>query len=236
MSKLRPHIVRAGDTPLRLSVMYDVPIETIRDHEKNEALVAYFKNDLLPVGETVTIPVEPRVLTISGQTTNKFVATVPMHRVRIHFEDGKGPLANEPYEIRGLRLPRGGGDLEDDAVLTGNLDGTGLLDQLVPLHVEQIVLVFPQRWVEHTIWVGHLAPPDQDLGCEARLLHLGFGPTGQLEGDPFTFNDRAAREAAITSMQVAHGLGPNGYADNATLDNLTAAHGEVGLASALRTK
>ncbi len=225
MSKAeRPHIVRAGDTPLRLSVMYGVPIDVIRSHSKNARFGPYFDCDMLPVGETVTVPIEPKLLSVSVGAKNSFKATVPMHRVQLHFEDGKGPLANELYELVGL---------EEDPV-AGNLDGTGLLDKMVPLHIDQLRVVFPKRYVEHTIWVGHLAPPDQELGCEARLLHMGFGPTGQLEGDPFTFNDRAAREGAISSMQEAYGLGRTGFADNATLDSLTEAHGEKGLANRLR--
>ncbi|MFO0618111.1 MAG: peptidoglycan-binding protein [Polyangiaceae bacterium] len=224
MANGRPHIVRAGDSPLRLSVLYGVPIDAIRKHEKNAKFAAYFDCEMLPVGETIVVPIEPKELSISIGAKNSFRATVPMHRVRIHFEDGERALANEAYELTGLA----------DDPIEGALDGTGLFDVLVPLHVEQIKITFPKRHVEHVVWVGHLQPPDQDLGCEARLLHLGFGPVGQLEGDPFTFTDRAAREAAISSMQDAYGLSPTGFADNATLDKLCDAHGEVGLANSLR--
>lgn len=214
---LKPHIVRAGDTPLRLSVIYDVPIATIADHPKNQALADHFTRHCLPVGVTVEIPIEPKTLSVSPGSKNAFKATVPMHRVSILFEDGTGPLANAEYELEGL-LPE---PIED------KLDPSGVFERDVPLFVDKLTIRFPKRHVEHVIWVGQLAPPEQDLGCEARLMHLGYLPIGQLEGDPFTFADKEAQSRAITSMQEAFGLAKTGFADAATLRDVCERHGEA---------
>jgi hypothetical protein len=79
--------------------------------------------------------------------------------------------------------------------------------------------------VEHTIWVGHLAPLDQEIGVDARLAHLAYGPVGDRLGDPHTFLDREARAATIKAFQAAFGLEPTGFADETTQEKILESHG-----------
>jgi hypothetical protein len=214
----RSHIIREGDTPLRLSVIYGIPLEEIVEHPKNEALKGDFEADMLPVGEVVIIPApQPLKLTVAPQSKVRFSARLPKHRVVIRFSDEHGPLANEPYRLIGL----------GPEPIEGSLDGEGTLDVRVPASIETLRLRFEKRHVQHTVWVGHLPPAHQQAGARARLLHLGYGPVGQRGGDPYSFTDSEAERRAVESFQRAFGLEPSGFADDTTVEELDKLHGTL---------
>jgi hypothetical protein len=211
----KPYVVRQGDTILRIALAFGVDVEDIRLLPENAKLIADVLNDLLPVGEKLFIPPrKPSTLTVTTGTTNNFQATVPMHGVVIAFEDAEGPLANEPYTLAGL-----GGD-----PVQGALDGAGTLDVTVPVSVERLEIVFPNRFVHHTIWVGHLAPARQPAGVAARLVHLAYAAPGPEGAGPSASTDEEGLKQILKSFQAASGLDQSGAADDATLGKLGALH------------
>jgi hypothetical protein len=212
----KTYVIRQGDTLLRLTVRFGLAgVEEIRDHPKNKKLKDDLDAGLCPIGEILFIPKpQPPTLQASPQTENKYAVKVPLHVVQIAFSGREGPFANEAYELRGIG--------EDPT--TGNLDGTGTLRVEVPAAIEKLTLVFPKRHIEHTIWVGHLAPLGQLPGVDARLAHLGYGPVGEKHGEPHTFMDAAARARTISVFQAAFGLDQTGFADETTRDKMKEKH------------
>lgn len=214
---VRPHVIRRGDTPLRLSAMYGVPIAEIERHPDNAPLRMAMHRHCLPVGETVFIPTPARGPAVAPRTKNVFVAEVPMHRVSIVFRDGVGPLAKQRFELHGLDADPVEGELGDD----------GRFERDVPIHTDRLRIVFPTLGVEHAIWVGHLGPPSDEAGWEARLREAGYGPIGDPRSDGFSFVDKEARARALAGFQSAHGLAPSGNPDETTLAALCDQGGET---------
>ena len=213
---VKARVIRQGDTLLRLALGAGVEVEDIEGHPKNAHLRDYFPNEMLPVGEVVFLPrPKPPGLSIAPHGSNRFQGKVPLVQVTVAFADSEGPLAHEPYELHGL----------GEEPVQGVLTAAGRLELEVPVFAERLRLVFARRFVEHTLWVGHLAPKQQELGVQARLLHLGYLPVGQRAGDPYAFADRQAYARALQSFQEAHGLEPTGFADPPTLEKLERLHG-----------
>lgn len=213
----KTYVIRQGDTLLRLTVRFGLEsLDDIRTHAKNIKLRKDLDADTLPVGEVLFIP-KPATPTLQAapKTENKYSVEVPIHVVVIAFSDRDGPLANAEYELTGM----------GEEPLKGALDATGTLKIEVPAAIEKLSLVFPKRHVEHTIWVGHLAPLRQVPGVDARLAHLGYGPVGEKFGDPHTFMDSDARARTIRVFQAAFGLTETGFADETTRDKLKEKHG-----------
>ena len=213
----KTYVIRQGDTLLRLTVRFGLEsVEDIRSHPKNEKLKKDLDADTCPVGEVLFIPKpKPPTLQAAPKTENKYSVKVPMHVVVIVFTDRQGPFVNEAYELHGLA--------EDPT--TGNLDATGKLHIEVPAAIEKLRIVFTARHIEHTIWVGHLAPLGQLPGVDARMAHLGYGPVGEKFGEPHTFMDAAARARTISVFQAAFGLHETGFADEKTREKLKEKHG-----------
>lgn len=213
----KTYVIRQGDTLLRLTVRFGLEsVEDIRSHPKNEKLKKDLDADTCPVGEVLFIPKpKPPSIQCAPQTENKYSVKVPIHVVVIVFSDRQGPFVSEAYELHGL---------EEDPK-TGSLDAAGTLRIEVPAAIEKLRIVFPKRHIEHTIWVGHLAPLGQLPGVDARMAHLGYGPVGEKFGEPHTFMDSAARAATISVFQSAYGLNPTGFADETTREKLKEKHG-----------
>lgn len=212
----RPYVIRQGDTLLRIALMFGVEPEDIRNEQKNEKLREDIDSRMLPVGEILYVPrPRPPQLTVSPQTSNRFQAKIPRQHIAVTFEDARGPLANEAYKLYGL---------EEDPV-EGTLDADGTFEKDVPMNVDHLRIVFERRFVEHEIWVGHLAPLRQDLGVEARLLHLAYLPIEQRVGTPYTFADREALSRTVSTFQKAFGLHETGFADEPTRSKLRDRHG-----------
>ncbi|MFO0618674.1 MAG: hypothetical protein U0414_39140 [Polyangiaceae bacterium] len=214
----RPHVIRRGDTPLRLSAMYGVELADIERHPDNAPVLLSLQQHCLPVGETVYIPRPGPRPGVLSNAKNVFVASVPVHRVSLVFQDGAGPLANERWILHGLEAEP----------MEGKLDAGGKFEKDVPIQIERLRLEFPARGVEHTIWVGHLEPPAEEPGWEARLREAGYAPIGDALSDGFTFVDKEARARALAGFQEAHGLAPSGCADPPTIFALCDHRGELG--------
>jgi hypothetical protein len=122
----------------------------------------------------------------------------------------------------------------------------------LPVWVEHFRIVFEERCITHTIWVGHLAPVRQEEGVQQRLAHLGYAASGPAvaaapaspwlpmapvtpvmpadsvalrPGDPGTFKDLEGRQGAIAAFQQYLGLEPTGFADEETRNKLVDRHG-----------
>jgi hypothetical protein len=181
---------------------------TERDEYKDLHVDRDHQDNLLPVGETLVIPPPKRGPSVSPGGSNRFKATVPMQSIAITFEDALGPLAGVPYTLElppdaladapappaadapGI-IGRIGQVAQEVLGTLGNpepdnhkpdkrprLDGSGTLKIDLPVSVDRFRVVFDERSVAHTIWVGHLAPIYQELGVQQRLAHLGYGAAG----------------------------------------------------------
>lgn len=224
----RPYVIQPHDTLLTIALMNEVDVSQLRDHPKNAALFEEKGRDpqMLAPGEIVYIPPpEPPTAEVNPKARNCFVATVPVVHLHLHFHSEAGPLGDEPFLLHGpgelLTEPRN----DPDAPLEGKLDGAGKLSLKVPALTRSVVLEFPERHIEHELWVGGLDPADRRSGVAARLLHLGFLPLDQELDEPYLFETEEAERATLRTFQEGFLLEPTGLPDGRTVEALTEAHG-----------
>ncbi len=224
----KPYVVQPRDTVLTIALMHEVEVDQIVDHEKNAPVFEERERDphMLAPGEILYIPPpEPPTASVSPQATNRFVAKVPMVHLHLCFHSEKGALANEEFRIDGPAELLTEARENPDEPLEGQLDGEGKLSLKVPALTSSFVIEFPERNVEHEVWVGGLDPTDQRTGLGARLLHLGYLPIDQKLKDPYYFETETAERATLKGFQEAFSLEPTGFADGRTKEKLIEKHG-----------
>jgi hypothetical protein len=211
-----PYVVRQGDTLLSIALSRGLDPDTIWNEPKNAALVQLKRRDpdVLAPGDVLYIPRLPRPAQgVALKSSNRFRASVPTVAVRLAFHAETGPLAGEPYAIDELSDPWQG-------VTEGALDGAGVFTIELPVWIRHFVLRFPRRAVEHTVWVGHLNPPDEVSGARQRLRHLGHLSSQFAQGSRGEFADAETERMTVEWFQRAQGIEPNGFYDEETMRRL----------------
>lgn len=208
------HVVRQGETLLSIALAHGMEPAAVWKAPENAKLTAHRDPDILAPGDILTLPPPPAPkLRVSPNSSNSYRGQIPRVEVRLCFHTDLGPMANEPYEIKGVTAPAEG-------PIEGKLDGAGGFLLELPINIEQFVLSFPKRMVEHTVWVGHLDPKDEPAGLRQRLLHLAYLPVQPQGQDSFVFASDEAFKQTLMWFQRGNGLEPSGNPDDATIDQL----------------
>lgn len=207
-----PYVVRQGETLLSIAAGRGVDPDLIWDHPRNAGLVAVKRRDpdMLAPNDVLYIPSEaPPRPGVALAARNRFEGWAPAVEVALAFHDDVGPMADEPYELYGVKAAREG-------PVTGRLGGDGGLVVELPVWVKHFTLRFPRRAIAHTVWVGHLDPWDELSGLRQRLRNLGHLSIRHREGDPGDFTDAESERLTLWWFQRAHGLEATGFPDEAT--------------------
>jgi putative peptidoglycan binding protein len=210
---MRPYVVRQGDYLVKLAFVHGFDAEEVWNDPRNDELkkLRGGNHDILAPGDVIYLPVkEKEGLPITMGATNRYVARVPRVEVNLVFKNTDGtPLADEPYEIRGLGAqagePKTGGD--------------GGIALKVHVTVREVTVVFPRMHVAHRIHVGHLDPHMEVSGIKHRLLNLGYW------NDLLDLEEEEQLALALTAFQASRGLAATGLLDDDTRDALRHAHG-----------
>jgi hypothetical protein len=197
----KPYVVQQGDHGARLAFRAGAPAAEVWDHPKNAELRKKRETmDVLLPGDVIHLPDgAPPGLPVNKETKNRFKATIGKRKTKVHLRDQDGPLANEPYEIRGLPMGSSGAD--------------GLVEIDVPTTATEVVIYLPARKHSLVIHVGGMDPSGEASGTLRRLENLGYL---HVRGNV----SEELLEAALRAFQRDQGLKVTGKDDDATRDKL----------------
>ena len=198
----------------------------IYDHPNNTDFKAQRPNpDILFPGDQVFIPRRAKEQPCATDQHWTFVLQRPKKILRIIVEDFEGnAIANAPYQlvVESTGSIRGRLLATPQQTLEGATDGSGLIEQSVPLNARRGKLTVGS--FERDLAIGELNPPEGTddngiSGIQARLANLGFG-TGPVDG---VWGPRT--EAAVRAFQAKHPpLEVDGVCGPDTLEQLKAEH------------
>jgi hypothetical protein len=205
----KPYVVQQGDHVERLAFHAGAPCEEVWDHPKNAELKQKRKTmDVLLPGDILHLPSgDPDGLAVSKETKNKFTATIGKRPMRVLLHDEAGPLANQPYEIRGLPMHPGAEPPK------GQSGANGEVEIEVPHTVREVVLYLPELQHSVVLSVGGMDPVDERSGTLRRLENLGYIRKRGNVSDEHV-------ESAIRAFQRDHDLERTGTDDEATCEKL----------------
>jgi len=217
---MQAYVIRQGDHLSRLAATMGFDADEIWNHERNSELREQRGDpDVLAPGDILYVP-EPEEcrLELTAKTSNRFEAEIPMIRIDTTLGYGGQPLANEPYEVRGVGEPR---------QLTS--DGQGRANFEVPATTRQVTLFLPDQGTQAVARIGHLDPPTSESGIATRLTNLGYlmapnviPPELAMSRDP---DARAQRlRQAIRLFQLDNDLEGTGELDEQTHDAIMEQH------------
>ncbi|MFT3769487.1 MAG: peptidoglycan-binding domain-containing protein [Minicystis sp.] len=221
--KMRPYVVRQGDYLTKLAFVHGFDVDEVWSDPKNDEIRGLRKDhNILAPGDVIHLPVkEKEGLPIQKGVTNRYVAKVPKTTLKLRFRDGAAPLAQQRYLVEGAATPSEGSSGDD-----------GQIELTVPVHVTELVVVFPDKKLRFAVRVGHLDPIDERFGLIARLVQLGYllPPPGDffggvVPGEEVDGEDDARLRFALRAFQADRGLDPNGSLDDATREALKSDHG-----------
>jgi len=217
------HTVRQGEWIAKIARMHGIhDAQKILNDPKNAGLKRKRPNpNILYPGDKVWIP-EPSSKTIEGETEkrHKFVRHgPPPDMLTLFVIPGTYALKDvtntpkEPIKFK-LTLTLGSQVIE---VIEGETDSDGRIHVQLPPGAERGQLELLGK--TFTVLVGHLDPPEETTGVQARLNLLGYmaGPVDGIKG-PRT-------EAAIKAFQAAQGLGVDGIVGPQTCERLAQIYG-----------
>lgn len=210
--EMRPYVVRQGEYLEKLAWIHGFDAAEVWGHEKNKELADRREDhNILAPGDLIYLPVKrDEGLPIEKGAVNRYVAKVPRMEVSLILRQGITPLANQPYEVRGLEDPTARGTTGDDGSLTLR----------VPVKTREIEIVLPQFELSYPVRLGDLDPLAEDTGARMRLSNLGYLPT--TDGGQTA---EALHAWAVRRFQRDAGLAETGEIDEATRAELGRAHG-----------
>jgi hypothetical protein len=220
------YVVRQGDTLSRIAYRAGLPPEEIWSHPDNADLRERRPNpEVLAPGDIVVLPrTEPQSAEFSNGGTQRYRARVPDTSVSLAVVVGGLPVENEPYEIVGVpgREP-----------LAGTTGAHGVIRFTVPITVTEVDIRLPRREQRLHLRIGHLDPPEERSGAEARLRQLGYmlPRARDLLGDllPEELEDVeggiCTYDAALEQFQRDHDIDPSGRICERTATALRGRHG-----------
>ncbi|HEX6243781.1 MAG TPA: hypothetical protein VFZ61_22860 [Polyangiales bacterium] len=219
----RTHLVKQGQCLSRIAASYGFrDWRVVWQFDENAALRKKRKNpNVLYPGDQLAIP---------GMAIHEIErATDASHRIQmkaveattelaITLADDEGAPLSGPYELRW------GSDPEPK--LTGQLDGSGGLKQEVPIHVQKIELLLPERFEVYLLSPSRLDPTEDESGAfvpsgvAARLCGLHY----LYEAENVSAED--LRHALIAFQREEMGQeAPSGEIDSATCSKLEELYG-----------
>ncbi|HEY4120582.1 MAG TPA: type VI secretion system tip protein TssI/VgrG [Byssovorax sp.] len=210
-----PYVVRQGDYLDKLAFVYGFDSDKVWSDPKNQAVKDKRKNpNLLLPGDVLSFPRAKRPgKPFQKGSSTPFTVQIPKTTIKITFVVADTPVANEPYRVEGAGAPQ---------ELT--TDGSGVAQFDVPVHVREVVLVFPNKGgASYPVRVGDMDPVDEPSGARKRLQHLGFREPD--DGTTSAAEEADRDRAAILAFQTANGLEATGELGGSGQDALVAAHG-----------
>jgi len=208
------HTVQQGEYLSSIAKKYGFSDwQTIYNHPENADLKKVRPNpDVLCAGDVVVIPDKGvKQEACDHEKQHKFVVKVPKALLKIVVKDPDGkPLANQPYTLTVAWL-----------TVKGTTDGSGLLQQKIPIGIEFGELSLDKLGLSWPINIGHLDPVETPTGIQARLKNLGYnvGEVDGLIGPKTTEALKSFQSAALGQKD------PSGVADKDTRDALVKEHG-----------
>lgn len=162
-----PYVVRKGDTVSGLAYRRGATVAEVWNHPKNAELKARRANpDVLSPSDLLWLPPEktPIPLPIAPGDHASVRIDLPRFTVRLALLDDAGkPIAGEPYEVEGGRVPP-----------PGQTDGAGVAVFETWVTSRSVVVRLPARNHEFTVFVGALDPVATRSGAVGRLRNLGW--------------------------------------------------------------
>lgn len=204
------HTVQPGECLLSIAAQHGYFWKTLWDHPDNQKLREARKSAaLLAPGDVIQIPDKtPKQKVAALGQKHSFQIKQNRALLALRLVQGGEPLAGEPYALTVA-----------GQTLKGKTDGDGKLEQPIPAVAAKAVLVLEKRRQRYDLQLGHLDPPGEVAGAQARLANLGFYE-GSIDGEA----GPRTREA-LAVFQTAAGLDPTGELDDATRDELESRFG-----------
>jgi N-acetylmuramoyl-L-alanine amidase len=221
--------VRQGEYVSSIALDYGfLDWHTVYDHPNNAELRRKRASpDILLPGDQVFIPdKEEKHESCSTEQRHEFQIKLPMTWLNIILKDAEGrAIANQPYT-----LTIAGRTLNKRRTLKKTTDGTGLVQQQIPVGVTRGRLTLDNVGLSWDLRIGHLDPihdqgSDKAIisGVQARLNNLGF-----LCGDVDGILGPKTRSAIFLFQGMRMGIDwskATGVPDEDTRNALLAAHG-----------
>ncbi|MCC6528241.1 MAG: hypothetical protein IT373_36690, partial [Polyangiaceae bacterium] len=200
-----PYVVCQGDHLRKVAFAFGLAPDTLWDDPKNASLRELRgSGDTLAPGDILFVPRQPPPgPAVRPRTANRYRADVPTIPVNITLTDENGPIANQPYEVRGLRLHDG------EPAPRGTTDETGRAELQLPANLRVVELYLPKRHALLRLGVGDMDPVEHDSGIVKRLCNAGILPENIDPG-------RADIAAGLLELQQQLRLPLTGRLDAAT--------------------
>jgi N-acetylmuramoyl-L-alanine amidase len=204
------YTVQQGDCIWSIAKTAGLPPLTIWNHPNNAALKSSRKNpNILYPGDTVFIPdLNPGTFSKPTDQQHKFQVNGSTAKLRLRLLDNQKPRSGESYTLN-----------VNGKKLSGQTDGDGWLEQMIPADAMEAQLLLNGGAEKHILKLGSLDPVDQVTGIQARLQNLGLY-MGEVDGE---MDDETT--AALIGFQNKNNLQATGEADSATQAALQSAHG-----------
>lgn len=207
--EFKPHVVKQGEHVARLALLSGSTEDEVWNHEKNAELKARRGSpEILAPGDVLYLPAGPvEGLELEKGADNAYQATVPRKPFSVKLATLAGPIADEPYEVRGL--PQRPGSPPPG----GRTGSGGEVELEVPVTTRELSIHLPRLVQTFTLALGAMDPLEETSGVRMRLENLGLLSGGR-EPEP------GEVEAALVAFQSKEGLEATGRADDPTLERL----------------
>ena len=206
------HTVEQGEHLAKIAAKYGFrDYQTIWQHPNNASLRKKRPNpNVLCPGDRLFIPdKEQKKESRPTAQIHRFQVARQTVKLRIVLKDfDELPIANTPCNLN-----------IDGKVYELVTNADGLIEQEISASAEGGSLSLPDLDMEIPIKIGHLDPPDEDSGWQARLVNLGYhwGPVGDEDAQQLGYS--------IEEFQCDHDLRVTGVLDAATREKLKKLHG-----------
>ena len=210
---MKTHTVKPGECILSIATENGLFWETLWNLPANAGLKESRKDPFqLVEGDKVKVP-DPVERTLRASTGNRHVVRIKGIPASVHvqvFGFGTEPMADEPFELK-----VGG------KTIKGRTTPDGVVQAFVPPGETEGELKVGEGdgQIAVQVMIGHLDPPTEISGVQARLANLGLFQ-GELDG-----KESDELTAAIIAFQQTAGLDATGEVDEATLAELEGHHG-----------
>jgi hypothetical protein len=213
---MKDHKVAQGDCINSIAYENGFFWQTLWDHPNNAALKEHRQTpNILLAGDVVHVP-DKRVKRERASVTRNNVYQlkgVPA-RIRLVFHRGGEPRKNEPYKL----------EIDGKVLKQGTTDENGMIEAgiLPTAKTGKVILGEGREQTVYQLQLGHLDPPSEITGIDARLRNLGY-----LKSKAATATDDE-RQEALKAFQAANSLAITGDVDDATRKLLAGGHEQAG--------
>lgn len=206
----KKYIVKQGDCISSIAMDYGHFPDTLWNDQKNKELKENRKdpNILLP-GDIVYIrDIENKTVSCATEQKHRFRRKAVPEKLRIQFEIGNKPRANEAYSL-----------VIDGKFIDKTTDKDGWVEIPIPPNATKGKIRFHDTGDEYEIELGELDPVTEISGIQGRLKNLEFY-NGDVDG-----KINSALEISIGNFQKQYNLEETGKPDKSLQDKLQEVYG-----------